>query len=91
MEIKPKRKDTPEQIAARDRWLAAVSEELELPAEQMSQVTQPLLELINLVAHGPSRPGAPLTAFLVGLASAGDTDRSLELIERIRKLVQSYE
>jgi hypothetical protein len=29
-----------------------------------------MLRLISEVAHGPSRPGAPLTAFVVGLAAA---------------------
>ncbi|MEE6271820.1 DUF6457 domain-containing protein [Georgenia sp. MJ206] len=59
-----------EKMAAMNVWLDAVCRELDVDRAVMTEVTGPLLALIRDVAHGPTRPGAPLTAFLVGLASA---------------------
>lgn len=44
--------------------------------------------MVGKVAHGPSRPGAPLTAFLVGL-SAGAADDKDAAIERALGVVAS--
>lgn len=57
-----------ERMAQMWRWLEAVCAELEIDPELLDGVTDELLGLVRDVAHGPSRPGAPLTAFLVGLA-----------------------
>lgn len=67
-----------EKMAAMNAWLDEVCTELGVDRELMTQTTGPLLALIRDVAHGPSRPAAPLTAFLLGLASARDGARSVE-------------
>ncbi|OLT06929.1 hypothetical protein BJF90_15130 [Pseudonocardia sp. CNS-004] len=55
-------------------WVAAVVEELGIEASVGGEVVDMVLDLTSDVAHGVSRPGAPVTAFLVGLAAgrAGD-------------------
>ncbi|MDK9332938.1 molybdopterin-guanine dinucleotide biosynthesis protein, partial [Propionibacterium freudenreichii] len=61
-------KDDPETMARMRTWLAAVAGELGLDDGLPAEAEKPVLDLISQVAHGPSRPGAPLTAFLVGVA-----------------------
>jgi hypothetical protein len=58
--------------AALSEWVAAVARELGL-AEVPDGTVDMVLDLTSDVAHGVSRPGAPVTAFLVGLA-AGRAD-----------------
>ncbi|MGV9182883.1 DUF6457 domain-containing protein [Arcanobacterium canis] len=72
------RYDDPEKMARMNRWLRTVSAELELPHETIEKVQEPLLRLISTVAHGPSRPGAPLTAFLVGYLAASDPSADID-------------
>lgn len=50
-------------------WLEQVSERLDQDPAVIQALLGELLDLTRDVAHGPSRPAAPLTAFLVGLAS----------------------
>ena len=55
-------------------WVTAVARELGLEsALDGADVTDLVLNLTSDVAHGVSRPGAPVTAFLVGVA-AGRAD-----------------
>jgi len=61
--------DETEKMATMDRWLDEVCRELGVDRSVLDASTTSLLRLIKDVAHGPSRPGAPMTAFLVGLAS----------------------
>ena len=58
-----------DRMAVMDRWLGEVCTELGLDRSVLDASTIELLALIKSVAHGPSRPGAPMTAFLIGLAS----------------------
>lgn len=75
-----------------DRWLDAVCGELGLEMDVVDRVRHPMLDMIAEVAHGPSRPGAPMTAMLVGLASAtDDPDAVLARVEKICKLVKVWE
>lgn len=85
-----KRKDNPEKMAKMAAWLQAVSRELQLPEETIAPVQEELLDLISEVAHGPSRPGAPLTAFLVGFAAGGDIAQAGENVAKLRALVAKY-
>ena len=79
-------------------WLASVCAELGLDPALLDGVTDELLDLIRDVAHGPSRPGAPLTAFLVGLAAAGGgqldpsatRDAVRERVSSVDRLVWSW-
>ncbi|WP_232663070.1 DUF6457 domain-containing protein [Pseudonocardia sp. TRM90224] len=54
-------------------WVTAVARELGLEAVDGSVVDM-VLDLTADVAHGVSRPGAPVTAFLVGLAAGKAAD-----------------
>jgi hypothetical protein len=57
-------------------WVAAVARQLGLDladADQQELVTA-VLDLTADVAHGVSRPAAPVTAFLVGLAAGRAAD-----------------
>ena len=51
-------------------WLVEASEALGLAPEDATRHIKQLLDLTRDVAHNRSRPAAPLTAFLVGLASS---------------------
>ncbi|MEJ3652754.1 DUF6457 domain-containing protein [Actinomycetes bacterium KLBMP 9759] len=53
---------------ALSEWVTAVARELGLDDVDGSVVDM-VLDLTADVAHGVSRPGAPVTAFLVGLAA----------------------
>ncbi|QTE29491.1 DUF6457 domain-containing protein [Pengzhenrongella sicca] len=61
--------DETEKMATMDRWLDEVCRELDVDRSVLDAGTVSMLRLIKDVAHGPSRPGAPMTAFLVGLAA----------------------
>ncbi|MCZ9309390.1 DUF6457 domain-containing protein [Corynebacterium uberis] len=81
-------------------WLTAAAQALELDPRVVTQLTGELLDLTRDVAHGPSRPAAPLTAFLVGLATGRGTsavdspqataDAARDRITHIRRLVADY-
>jgi hypothetical protein len=68
------RTDEDDTMAVMNAWLDAVCAELGVDRAVTAASTPGLLDLIRNVAHGPSRPGAPMTAFLVGLASATTSD-----------------
>ena len=51
------------------KWLVEAANALGLPPEDATRHIRALLDLTRDVAHNRSRPAAPLTAFLVGLAS----------------------
>ncbi|WKD59831.1 DUF6457 domain-containing protein [Corynebacterium caspium] len=55
-------------IASAHEWLNIVCAELGLDFEELRPLIAPLLDLTRDIAHGPSRPSAPLTTFLLGLA-----------------------
>lgn len=58
-------------------WTAAVCRELGLPEPaDPARVTKLVLDVAADVAHGVTRPAAPVTAFLIGLA-AGRADDPL--------------
>ncbi|QGU04202.1 DUF6457 domain-containing protein [Corynebacterium comes] len=63
-------------------WLESVSAGLGQDPAVIQALVNELLDLTRDVAHGPSRPAAPLTAFLVGLASgrAVGTDAGPEAV-----------
>lgn len=77
--------DDPEKMARMRAWLELVEAELGLDAALVTGVEAELLEMIAAVAHGPSRPGAPLTAFLVGVAVGRGAD-GRGTIARVREL-----
>jgi len=56
-----------------DVWLAQVVDALELDAAAVAALTGPMLDRVRDVAHGVVRPGAPIAAFLVGMAAGAAT------------------
>ncbi|OKL55030.1 hypothetical protein BSZ39_01060 [Bowdeniella nasicola] len=56
-------------MAIMHTWLDDVCTTLDLDRTILDRMTPEMLDLIRIVAHGPSRPGAPMTAFLVGLGA----------------------
>lgn len=61
-----------DKLARMRDWLKQVSDTLGVDAGLVESSIPTLLDLVRDVAHGPSRPGAPLTAFVVGLALSRD-------------------
>ncbi len=85
------RRDDPQKMVEMARWLEAVSEEIGLDRELIATYQGPLLRLISTVAHGPSRPAAPLTAFLVGYAAASQGKDPKELVAILESLADNWE
>lgn len=84
-------RDTPEKMEAMRNWLGAVAQDLGIAHEVMAEVENPLLGLIGKIAYGPSRPGAPLSAFLIGYAAGrGDGDPT-DLVAQIEALADEYQ
>lgn len=54
-------------------WLEVVCDEFGIDKTLLDDVVPQLLDLTRDVAHGPSRPAAPMTAFLLGIAATRDT------------------
>ena len=57
-------------IQTAHEWLEEVATTLDLDPHDATALVRELLDLTKDVAHNRSRPAAPLTAFLVGLASS---------------------
>lgn len=76
-------------------WVTAVARELGLEsALDGAGVTDLVLDLTADVAHGVSRPGAPVTAFLVGVAAGRADDPAVaarDYAEKIRRLATGWE
>lgn len=79
-------------------WLTRACEELGIDPQILDTTAGPLLDVVRDVARGPSRPAAPLTAFLIGLAAAGANDTDVDAIsaavltrsQAIQALVAAY-
>ncbi|WIM71329.1 DUF6457 domain-containing protein [Corynebacterium suedekumii] len=81
----PERKN--ENLDSAHRWLDTAATELDLDPALVRDLMRDLLDLTRDVAHGPSRPAAPVTAFLVGLsAGRAGGDPVPEVRERIARL-----
>ncbi len=81
--------DDPEKMARMRAWLTAAAAEIGVDPATVLDAEAPLLAMISDVAHGPSRPGAPLTAFLVGVAVGRGADAE-ELAGRLADLALGY-
>lgn len=57
-------------IRTAHHWLEEAAEIVGVAPNDATALIQELLDLTKDVAHTQSRPAAPLTAYLVGLASA---------------------
>ncbi len=93
-------KGSPEEIASASAWLAAVTDEFDLNHDTIRALVKDLLDMTKHVAHGPSRPAAPLTAFLVGVSVGkqleGDESSGQEVaatrarIDAVERLLERY-
>lgn len=81
-----------EKMRVMGHWLDTVCAELGVDRALLAEVSGPMLDLITKVARGASRPGAPMSAFVLGLATqAGDdADQIKERIARISALVDDW-
>ena len=79
---------------ALSEWVTAVARELGLQEALDGVGTVDLvLDLASDVAHGVSRPGAPVTAFLVGVAAGRADDPAVaarDYAGKIAKLADSW-
>ena len=57
-----------------ERWWDQVSQALEIAALAPPELMPQVLDLTRDAAHGVSRPAAPLTAFLLGVAVGEGAD-----------------
>ena len=57
-----------------EQWLREAAGILNVDYEVLQPRINDLLDLTKHVAHGPSRPAAPLTAFLVGVAAGAQSE-----------------
>lgn len=71
-------------------WLTAVADHIGVDDELVTTHREALLDLVGEIAHGPSRPGAPMTLFLLGLR-AGQGGEVGELVAKVSELVRTYE
>ena len=71
-----------------DAWVAAAAAELGLePGEVRAKL---VLDVARDVAHQVLRPGAPVTAYLMGLAVGRGADPA-DVAERISALAQNWD
>ncbi|GLW29954.1 DUF6457 domain-containing protein [Actinoplanes regularis] len=70
-----------------DRWVAAAGAELGVSPQDVP--VEAILDVAREVAHNVVRPGAPVTAYLMGLAAARGADPA-DLAERITTLALSW-
>lgn len=83
-------KDNPQEMESAHQWLVTAAEQLGLDKTEATSLTRELLDLTKDVAHNRSRPAAPLTAYLVGLASK-DGAEARGHVEKLRALIASGE
>ena len=64
-------------------WVAATARQLGLDLTDQDALVTAVLDLTADVAHGVSRPAAPVTAVLVGLAAGRSADPGAAVAEHI--------
>ncbi len=83
-------RDDPVRMDRMREWLKQVAGDLDLDPAVVLGHEEELLAMVSSVAHGPSRPGAPLSAFLAGVA-VGRGAAASGVIGRITELADQYE
>jgi len=74
---------------ALSEWVTAVVRELGIEdALEREGVVDMVLDLTSDVAHGVSRPGAPVTAFLVGVAAGRADDPAVAARDYSQKIAR---
>lgn len=82
--------DEATKMAIMAKWLDAVAEEIDADSAPLTAHRDELLDLVSMIAHGPSRPGAPMTLFLLGMRAGQGEDVS-ELVAKVEALAGRYE
>jgi len=77
--------DASDDARAMSEWVTAVGLELGLEIEG-GAVVDTVLDLTSQVAHGVSRPAAPVTAFLIGVAAGRADDPTVAAADYGRKI-----
>jgi hypothetical protein len=73
--------------SALSAWVTAVARELGLEGSlDTGSSVDMVLDLTSDVAHGVSRPGAPVTAFLVGVAAGRADDPAVAARDYAQKI-----
>jgi hypothetical protein len=79
---------------AMSEWVTAVARELGLEdAVESGPTVDMVLDLTSDVAHGVSRPAAPVTAFLIGVAAGRADDPSVagrDYAQKISRLAEGW-
>jgi hypothetical protein len=70
-----------------DAWVRQVVDDLGLDADDMQ--TKRVLDLARDVAHNVVRPGAPVTAYLMGVAVGRGADPA-EVADRLSRMAQAW-
>ncbi|GAA0451459.1 hypothetical protein Ade02nite_76430 [Paractinoplanes deccanensis] len=70
-----------------DAWIKAVGAELGIDPADVP--TGAVLSLAKDVAHNVVRPGAPVSAFIIGLAVGRGADPS-DVVERVKRLALTW-
>ena len=84
------RKDDAAEMEQMRAWVRHAAQTLNIAPEDYDPLEAPLLALTRAVAHGASRPGAPLTNYLAGLAAGRGADAAT-VIEQLTALANSYD
>ncbi len=74
-------------IQSAHQWLEEAAELLGVDKHDATALVRELLDLTKDVAHNRARPAAPLTAYLVGLASQ-DTQEARANIVKLKAAIQ---
>jgi hypothetical protein len=76
-------------------WVTAVARELGLEeAVEAATTVDMVLDLTSDVAHGVSRPAAPVTAFLIGVAAGRADDPAVagrDYAQKISRLAEGWD
>ena len=70
-----------------DKWVATAAEELGLDPDEVP--VSRVLDVARDVAHGVVRPGAPVSAYLMGLAVGRGADPA-DVADRLSELANSW-
>lgn len=80
---------------AMSEWTTAVARELGLEdAVEAAPTVDMVLDLTSNVAHGVSRPAAPVTAFLIGVAAGRADDPAVaarDYAQKISRLAEGWD
>lgn len=76
-------------MSALDTWVAAACDELGMSQAEADGQVKAVLDLARDVAHNVVRPGAPVTAYLMGLAVGRGADPA-EVAERLSSLALDW-